>query len=65
MQRYVASHAALTTAMALMIEEDDGLLIALIDHPLRILETRLRAGEGAVTSNTGSAPTEAPARSRP
>lgn len=41
MQRYADTLKALNTAMSLMIEEDDSLLIAAISHPLHMAESQL------------------------
>ena len=41
MQRYADTLTALNTAMNLMIEEDDSLLIAAISHPLHMVESQL------------------------
>jgi hypothetical protein len=41
MQRYADTLTALNTAMSLMIEENDTLLIAAISHPLHMVESQL------------------------
>ena len=41
MQRYADTLTALNTAMSLMIQEDDSLLIAAISHPLHMVESQL------------------------
>ena len=41
MQRSADTLTALNTAMNLMIEEDDSLLIAAISHPLHMVESQL------------------------
>jgi hypothetical protein len=48
MQRYADTLTALNTAMNLMIEEDDSLLIAAISHPLHMVESQLMLRRASV-----------------